>query len=62
MAFTEKGLEILNQVIADTAHFAKCVSKPKLEGRDMHMSLSPMSEEEMRRLEKQEKGKVEIEG
>jgi len=55
-------LEILNQVIADTAHFAKCVSKPKLEGRDMHMSLSPMSEEEMRRLEKQEKGKVEIEG
>ncbi len=72
MAFTEKGLEILNQVMADTANFAKCVSKPKLEGRDMHMSLSPMSEDESRRVEKQEKdkadqkekedGKIEIEG
>jgi translation initiation factor IF-3 len=55
MAFTEKGLDILNQVVADTANFAKCVSKPKLEGRDMHMSLSPLSEEEVRRIEKQDK-------
>lgn len=54
MAFTEKGLEILNQVVEDTFDFAKCVAKPKLEGRDMHMTLSPLSDEESRKIEKQE--------
>ncbi len=51
MAFTEKGLDILNRVMADTTEIAKCVSKPKLEGRDMHMTLSPLSEIERKKVQ-----------
>jgi translation initiation factor IF-3 len=50
MAFTEKGREILDRVIEDTKLSAKVTSKPKLEGRDMHMTLSPISEAEQNRI------------
>ncbi len=53
MAFTEKGKEILDHVLEDTKTRAKCTAKAKLEGRDMHMTLSPLSEAERRKIEKE---------
>jgi len=50
MAFTEKGREILDRIIEDTKLHAKVTSKPKLEGRDMHMTLSPINEAEQNRI------------
>lgn len=54
MAFTEKGAEILEKVIVDTDSIAKCISRPKMEGRDMHMTLSPLSELERKKAPKSE--------
>jgi len=50
MAFTEKGREILDRIIEDTQLTAKVTSKPKLEGRDMHMTVSPINEAEQNRV------------
>jgi len=54
MAFTEKGALILEKVIVDTEHTAKCVARPRMEGRDMHMTLSPLSEFEKKKPSKPE--------
>jgi translation initiation factor IF-3 len=50
MAFTEKGREILDRVAIDTQLVAKVTAKPKMEGRDMHMTLSPINEVEQNRV------------
>jgi len=54
MVFTDKGKEILEKVIEDTKMIAKCVSKPKMEGRDMHMTLSPLSDAERAKMKKEQ--------
>lgn len=53
MAFTEKGKDILDKILEDTKTKAKCTAKAKLEGRDMHMTLSPLAESERRKIEKE---------
>eukprot|EP00828_Plagiopyla_frontata_P011198 TRINITY_DN16168_c0_g1_i3.p1 TRINITY_DN16168_c0_g1~~TRINITY_DN16168_c0_g1_i3.p1 ORF type:complete len:175 (-),score=14.45 TRINITY_DN16168_c0_g1_i3:194-718(-) len=50
MAFTEKGREILDRIAVDTQLVAKVTAKPKMEGRDMHMTLSPINEAEQNRV------------
>src|SRR6056297_1213026 len=50
MAFTEKGKEILDRVKEDVKTLGKVTSKPKLEGRDMFMTISPLSEAEQNRI------------
>jgi translation initiation factor IF-3 len=52
MAFTEKGREILDRIAVDTTMVAKVTAKPKMEGRDMHMTLSPLSEIDQNRIAK----------
>ncbi len=53
MAFTEKGKEILDRVKEDVKTLGKVTSKPKLEGRDMFMTISPLSDEEQNRIQNQ---------
>ncbi len=41
IVFTDKGKEILERVAQDTADIAEVEAAPKLEGRDMWMTLKP---------------------
>ena len=46
IVFTEKGKEILERVARDVSDIAEVESPPKLEGRDMWMTLKPKKREE----------------
>ncbi|HOO33233.1 MAG TPA: translation initiation factor IF-3 [Thermotogota bacterium] len=52
MAFTEMGRKILDRIAEDTTMVARVTAKPKMEGRDMHMTLSPLSEVDQNRVAK----------
>ena len=46
IVFTEKGKEILERVARDVSDIAEVEAPPKLEGRDMWMTLKPKKKEE----------------
>jgi len=46
IVFTEKGREILDRVAQDVSDIAEVEAPPKLEGRDMWMTLKPKKREE----------------
>lgn len=42
MAHPEQGLQVLERLSEDLAEFANVESKPKMEGRNMHMMVAPI--------------------
>ena len=44
MAFIENGRKYLDRILEDTKDLAKIDASSKLEGRNLHMTLSPLKE------------------
>lgn len=55
MAFIENGRRYLDRILEDTKDLAKIDTESKLEGRNLHMTLSPLKVEKVKSKEQENK-------